>query len=666
MGAFCRNLYQLSRKLMSDASDRKHSTPLPSIKTSCPELDFETSTERGSLTPKTYSSVPLEAIGKLDVPPTNSVDALVSPRKRKSKHKRGKSTDKTATKRKRKKKLKKKNEEERCKAEKKKKSEAILETVKQLTKDEFEVLTDQFKALDKKVSGKVDFSQFRSCLGLLGNPQNDITDNFAQIIFNGFDDERKGFLVFPEFLVCMSILLKGTTNQKLEFAFSLCDADNDGKIVKKDLDNVIGTMYGILTNLGITPHRDACEVADSIFNAMDENGDEIITLQEYKDAVNQNPVLLQGLGLFDPKDEIQYQLPTHGVTVTFGHAKWGLMLNIMIGIRLAVPAAGELTSHLLPRHYTEKQKIPLEGNYTLDIAIMDKFGFGTEKMEENEFVNYCPLIFKKAREVCKISEASYMLSLGPEQLLGNMLCGKLASMKCKVSEGKSGSFFFTSHDGKYLVKTIYHREKVSLEKMLPDYFEYIVSSPNSLLNQIFGFHRIGLIPFIVLKNVFFTLLPIDEVYDLKGSEWGRTNTEGHGVLKDLDFKRKLNLTPEMKQQFLRQIEKDSQFLEKLGLIDYSLLLGIHYVDKHKGPKDSRDVPINGSNIFTSHHGGILSANGKEVYFIGIIDYLTVYGIRKTAETLFRSTILHQQRDKISTVPPPEYAERFRRYMGTIC
>ena len=89
-------------------------------------------------------------------------------------------------------------------------------------------------------------------------------------------------------------------------------------------------------------------------------------------------------------------------------------------------------------------------------------------------------------------------------------------------------------------------------------------------------------------------------------------------------------------------------------------------DKHQVSQNIKDIPTNGNDIFTAHHGGILSADGKEVYFVGIIDYLTVYGKRKTAETLIRSTILQQQRDKISTVPPPEYAERFRRYISTIC
>lgn len=60
-----------------------------------------------------------------------------------------------------------------------------------------------------------------------------------------------------------------------------------------------------------------------------------------------------------------------------------------------------------------------------------------------------------------IDETSYMFSLGPEQLLGNMMLGNLSSLSMSLSEGKSGSFFFTSHDGRFLVKTI---SSVRLEK----------------------------------------------------------------------------------------------------------------------------------------------------------------------------------------------------------
>lgn len=40
---------------------------------------------------------------------------------------------------------------------------------------------------------------------------------------------------------------------------------------------------------------------------------------------------------------------------------------------------------------------------------MDKLAISNEKMEENEFVNYSPMIFKRARELCLITESSYIV-----------------------------------------------------------------------------------------------------------------------------------------------------------------------------------------------------------------------------------------------------------------
>ena len=77
-------------------------------------------------------------------------------------------------------------------------------------------------------------------------------------------------------------------------------------------------------------------MADSIFKALDEDNNGLVTLEEFKDVAQQRPIVLQGLGLYNPENYVHYELPASGTTVTFGHAKWGLMLNIMIGIRLSV------------------------------------------------------------------------------------------------------------------------------------------------------------------------------------------------------------------------------------------------------------------------------------------------------------------------------------------
>lgn len=42
----------------------------------------------------------------------------------------------------------------------------------------------------------------------------------------------------------------------------------------------------------------------------------------------------------------------------------------------------------------------------------------------------------------------YLRSIGPENLVGNLLMGNLSNLREKCSSGKSGSFFYYSHDGK--------------------------------------------------------------------------------------------------------------------------------------------------------------------------------------------------------------------------
>lgn len=76
---------------------------------------------------------------------------------------------------------------------------------------------------------------------------------------------------------------------------------------------------------------------------------------------------------------------------------------------------------------------------------------------------------------------------------------------------------------------------------------------------------------------------------MKGSLHGRTafpakkpaeDEDVSGVIqKDLDFNRRLVLGPRNRVVFLGQLIKDSQFLDHMGIMDYSLLLGIHLVDR---------------------------------------------------------------------------------------
>ena len=108
------------------------------------------------------------------------------------------------------------------------------------------------------------------------------------------------------------------------------------------------------------------------------------------------------------------------------------------------------------------------------------------------FKDYAPLVFRRVRQLFGISDSEYMLSLGPEQILGELLLGTMGSLSELFSEGKSGSFFYFSNDGRYLIKTIPHRELLSLIKILPQYVEHVEGHPFTLLPRFMGAHRLKL------------------------------------------------------------------------------------------------------------------------------------------------------------------------------
>ena len=163
-----------------------------------------------------------------------------------------------------------------------------------------------------------------------------------------------------------------------------------------------------------------------------------------------------------------------------------------------------------------------------------------------------------------------------------------------ISSGKSGSFFYYSRDGKFVLKTIHKSEKQFFLSILANYHGHLQSYPDSLIVKIFGIHKIVFtklraahrnrksIRFCIMNNTFDTNFKIDTRYDLKGSLYKREVITNNPqiALKDknlLNNNRKIYLDQLSAQRLLDIIHKDVEFFKENTIIDYSLLLGIHKV-----------------------------------------------------------------------------------------
>lgn len=145
---------------------------------------------------------------------------------------------------------------------------------------------------------------------------------------------------------------------------------------------------------------------------------------------------------------------------------------------------------------------------------------------------------------------------------------------------------------------------------------------------------------------------------------------------------------------MNQLKSDCLFLTKVHVMDYSLLVGIHFLLKgnsdhlfdksmsvveqqegefvRKSVTTSPTVPdLSDSEerrlcVFYSDMGGYRATwpddtVADQVYYLGIIDILTPYGKRKKLEHILKS--IRYDSDWISTINPLDYARRFLNFVA---
>lgn len=379
--------------------------------------------------------------------------------------------------------------------------------------------------------------------------------------------------------------------------------------------------------------------------------------------------------------------------------------DLITGIRSSVSKHSKAPPKLNDTHFKEQSKLVFnrEGN---NQAPPTKYEF--------KFKDYAPEVFRSLRTTFGISPTEYLMSFQDD-----------IGVKQYGSSGKSGSCFYYSSDQRFIIKTVHHAEHLHLRKILKDYYNHVKDNTNTFLCQFYGLHRLKIptpassqkIYILVMNNIFPPNKKMHKTYDIKGSTSGRRNTKPGGCGKDLNWledNAKLFLNEEKATQLLSQLRKDISLLERLNIMDYSLLVGFHEV--LKGRDEFRDLskalapikisckaasieagndcpneaitideedwswyydhPYSGlerntildcagglrSHPLSQFHSKVQTSDDltDTIYYIGVIDCLTNYSTLKRLETFFRS--LKHKREHISAVPPTEYGERFLKFV----
>nr|XP_021402524.1 phosphatidylinositol 5-phosphate 4-kinase type-2 beta [Lonchura striata domestica] len=294
------------------------------------------------------------------------------------------------------------------------------------------------------------------------------------------------------------------------------------------------------------------------------------------------------------------------------------------------------------------------------------------------------------------------------------------------SQGRCGARFLTTYDRRFVIKAVSSEDVAEMHNILKKYHQFIVECHgNTLLPQFLGMYRLtvdGVETYMVVtRNVFSHRLTVHRKYDLKVSGSGQEDSENKFIYRIFSMERlakqnqRINLfkgSPPWREwpgrfRAIRScpvpIPPSVQFLAQLRIMDYSLLVGIHDVDRaeqeemeveERAEEEECENDGPGGNPLCSYGtppdspGNLLSfprffgpgefdpavdvyamkshesAPRKEVYFMAIIDILTPYDTKKKAAHAAK-TVKHGAGAEISTVNPEQYSKRFNEFISSI-
>lgn len=241
--------------------------------------------------------------------------------------------------------------------------------------------------------------------------------------------------------------------------------------------------------------------------------------------------------------------------------------------------------------------------------------------------------------------------------------------------GYSGSTFFTTPDGKYLVKSLPRKfeHRFFTEDLFGDYVAFMTKYPGSLLARIMdmphakgfsiGGSVLGTAPthHIVMENVLvgeqkwetFDLKPQDYFFPERDIADG--NLASDEVIENLtdSVPHQIRVPAEKKRQLIETLKIDTELLAKHAAVDYSLFLA-----------RTKDTP---SDLGT-WRDGIQDVQGEWTYRAVVLDFFWCKStLRAQAMTglVDAWNVVAEQGPMSITAEPGEYRERFLKMVDKV-
>ncbi|KAK4821522.1 hypothetical protein QYF61_021925 [Mycteria americana] len=172
-----------------------------------------------------------------------------------------------------------------------------LQEQTKFTRKELQVLYRGFK--NECPSGIVNEENFKQIYSQFF-PQGD-SSTYATFLFNAFDTDHDGSVSFEDFVSGLSIILRGTIDDRLNWAFNLYDLNKDGCITKEEMLDIMKSIYDMMGKYTYPAMREEAprEHVENFFQKMDRNNDGVVTIEEFLESCQKDENIMRSMQLFD-------------------------------------------------------------------------------------------------------------------------------------------------------------------------------------------------------------------------------------------------------------------------------------------------------------------------------------------------------------------------------
>ena len=197
------------------------------------------------------------------------------------------------------------------------------------------------------------------------------------------------------------------------------------------------------------------------------------TIENYKNYKNEN--IKENISIdLDPYEWLE------------NHIMENFIRDILLGVAVSIKNSKKYDDGIISDLSLKNEDFEESKKYKINFKNFKKFGINDFTVEKSDYLNiqvidYAPKCFYYLRKLENIDIDIMVESFLP----GNN------SKRIKESLGKSGSFFISTDDNRYMIKTLKSQELELLKHaFLKEYVKHIEQNPKSLLCRLYGMYNI--------------------------------------------------------------------------------------------------------------------------------------------------------------------------------